>query len=247
LGNAVTIAKTAPRLFIALAVSLLAVAFAHGQAAAPAQAISRTDPEQMLKQATDQLLAISRAAQAYAKEDPERYYSQVTAVLDQVMDMPYFARGVMATYASSRLYNSLRTEAERAAFRDRLTRFTTALKRVWMVKYSDALLRFHGERIDLARIATGDDSADRASVEQTIHGENNQTYVVQYSLHKAKDGGWRITNVIVEGINLGVTYRSQFAEAVENHQGDVDYVVDHWVELMLHDTAPIGSSETAGK
>jgi phospholipid transport system substrate-binding protein len=44
-----------------------------------------------------------------------------------------------------------------------------------------------------------------------------------------------IANVVVEGVNLGQTYRSQFAEAVENHGGDVDYVVENWVELMLHD------------
>jgi hypothetical protein len=48
--------------------------------------------------------------------------------------------------------------------------------------------------------------------------------------------------VIVENINLGQTYRSQFAEAVENHKGDIDYVVDHWVELMLHNE----SSEAQG-
>jgi len=46
-----------------------------------------------------------------------------------------------------------------------------------------------------------------------------------------------IANVIVEGVNLGQTYRSQFAEAVEKNKGDVDYVVDHWVELMIQEDA----------
>ena len=90
---------------------------------------------------------------------------------------------------------------------------------------------------------TGNESADRASLQQTIHDRKNQTYLVQYSLIKAKDGGWMIANVIVENINLGEVYRSQFAEAVENHKGDIDYVVDHWVELMLHNESAEGQDK----
>ncbi len=224
-------------------VALAMAAPAHAQSAGVAgQAISRADPEVMLDQATSELLEISKAAKGYVDEDRERYYTAVSAVLDQVMDIQYFARGVMATYASARVYKSLQTEAERAAFRDRVARFAVALKRVWMVKYADALLKAGGERIELARVNTGDDSADRASVQQTITDSKNQTYLIQYSLHTVKDGGWMIANVVVEGVNLGQTYRSQFAEAVEKNRGDVDYVVEHWVELMINEDA----SDTPG-
>jgi len=230
--------KTTTKIASLLLAAFIAVAgVVPGQAAGADSfpAISRTDPEVMLKQATDQLLAISKAARDYVDNDRERYYSEVASVLDQVMDINYFARGVMATYASARVYRSLPTEEEKRAFRDRVARFAVALKRVWMVKYADALLKADGERIDLARVNTADGADDRASVNQTITDKKDQTYLVQYSLHKVKDGSWMIANVIVEGVNLGQTYRSQFAEAVENNGGDVDYVVDHWVELMLHE------------
>jgi len=197
--------------------------------------IDRSNPEKMLAQATRQLLDIARDARAYVDTDRERYYSEVSGVLEQVMDIDYFAKGVMATYASARLYQSLKTEAERAAFRDRLARFETALKRVWMVKYADSILSFRGEEIELKKIATGDESADRMSMEQTVHDKDGKTYVIQYSLHTTKDGSWMVSNVIVEHVNLGLTYRDQFAESVENHHGDVDYVVDHWIDIMLHE------------
>jgi phospholipid transport system substrate-binding protein len=207
------------------------------EAAGAATAISRDDPETLVRQATSQLLEVSRAAKAYASEDPERYYRAVDGVLDQVLDIHYFARGVMATYASKRAYDALPTESEKQAFRDRIERFVEAIKRVFMVKYSDALLTFAGERIDVARLPTDADQPDHASVQQTIYDDNGKHYVVQYSLHRVKDGGWMIYNVIVEAVNLGQTYRSQFAEAVEAHHGDVDYVVAHWVDLMLaHDS-----------
>jgi len=229
---------TAIKLLFSLAIALALAGQAYSAPAESRVVISRDDPELMLKQATDELLAISQAARAYVDQDRERYYAEVSVVLDQIMYIQYFARGVMATYASARVYKSLQTEAEKAAFRDRVARFAVALKRVWMVKYADALLKADGERIELARVNTADDGGDRASVNQTITDKKNQTYLVQYSLHKLKDGSWMIANVVVEGVNLGQTYRSQFAEAVENHGGDVDYVVDNWVELMLHQDTP---------
>jgi phospholipid transport system substrate-binding protein len=234
------------RLFAMLVGLALGFNAAFSAAADSLQPISRDDPETMLEQATSQLLAISSAAREYADTDRERYYREVSSVLDQVMDIRYFARGVMATYASSRLYNSLKTDQEKAAFRARVEKFADALKRVWMVKYADALLRADGETIDIKRQATGSDNPDRASIEQTVHDREGNTYLIQYSLHKVKDGGWLITNVIVEGVNLGETYRSQFAEAVEKHGGDVDYVVDHWVELMLHNDEPAATAPAAG-
>jgi len=237
-GKIMNVSIAALKVFLSTAVALMLAVGAFGVAADPGIVISRADPEEMLKQATAELLEISKAARGYVKEDPERYYTEVSTVLDQVMDIQYFARGVMATYASSRAYKALQTDVERSAFRDRVARFAIALKRVWMVKYADALLPAGGESVDIVRINTGDSSKSRASLKQTIRDSTNQTYEVQYSLHKAKDGGWLISNVIVEGVNLGQIYRNQFAEAVENHKGDVDFVVDHWAELMMHEQSP---------
>lgn len=232
-------------LFLTLSALLLSTVVYCEPIAQP-QPITRADPQQMLEQATDQLLDMARAARSYAEEDPERYYAEVSLVLDQVMDIQYFARGVMATYASSRRYKALQTDAERAAFRDRLARFETALKRVWMVKYADALLSFKGEGFELKKLATGDNSEDKMSIEQTVRDEDGKSYVFQYNLHQLKDGSWKIINVVVEGVNLGLTYRSQFAEAVESHQGDISYVVDHWVDIMIHDKSAAITGDGVG-
>lgn len=194
--------------------------------------IPRHDPALMLQETTGQLLAVSIEARAYASNDRERYYESVSRILDQVVDISYFARSVMANHASTRLYQSLQTDADRQAFRDRLERFEIAMQRVLMARYADALLGFAGERITLGQAMYSTDDPNRASIEQTIQAADGTTYLVQYSLYRNQDGTWSIRNVIVEDVNLGQIYRSQFAEAVENHRGDVDFVVEHWVELM---------------
>lgn len=218
------------RTAIAVLVLLLASVAVSAQAVDPKE-IDRSSPETLLRQATDALLAISQSARSYVKQDRARYYREAEQILDQVIDTDYFARGVMATYASIRVYRSLQSEQEKQAFRQRVERFSQALEQVLIAKYADALLAFDGERIDIERLDKGAD-ADKANLQQIIHDQQNQTYRVQYNLHKRKDGNWLINNVIVEGVNLGATYRNQFAEAVEKQRGDVDYVVNHWVELM---------------
>lgn len=197
-----------------------------------ANAIPRNDPEKMLVQATNELLATSREARDYAEEDPQRYYAEVAGIIGQVIDKEYFARGVMATYASQRLYRSLATDKEREAFKARITRFSNTLQTVLIEKYADALLTFGGERIDVQDVTSSGSPENKVSLLQTIYDKNNTNYKVQYNLQKKNDGLWLINNVIVEGINMGATYRNQFSEAVDKHQGDVDYVVDHWGELM---------------
>ncbi len=195
--------------------------------------IPRDKPDVMIQDATDQLLAISKQARSYAKDDPQRYYAAITGVLDQVLDMTYFARGVMATYASINRYRALETDAERKAFKARVYRFADAIKKVLFTKYGDAMLSFEPNRIEVGPAEIDPDDPDRAMVTQTIYSQDNQVYHAQYSLRRGKDGGWLVINVIVEDINMGQIYRSQFAEAVENNHGDVDYVVDHWAEMML--------------
>ena len=203
---------------------------------AAAPAIPRDNPEAMVREATSRLLAVSRAEQSAGKRDRNPYYAAVEEVLDQVLDVKYFAQGVMATYGSARLYKSLQSEEERTAFRNRVERFVSGNKRVFMTKYADALLAFQGERIDIASMPAEKGDPDRASVRQKIYDTDGQTYVFYYSLHRKADGSWLVYNVIVEEINVGLLYRELFAEEVENNRGDVDFVVNNWPQLMLaHD------------
>ncbi len=200
--------------------------------AARAADIDRQDPVVMVQQATESLLQLARDARSYAPEEKSRYYREVSGVLHPVIDTEYFARGVMATYASARVYKSLGTDAEREAFKGRVSRFADTMERVLIETYADVLLTFEGERIDVVLVPGDDISTGKARVQQTIYTKEGNAYVVQYSAYRNKAGEWQIYNVVVEGVNMGATYRSQFADAVERNGGNVDYVVDNWQSLM---------------
>lgn len=187
-----------------------------------------TTPLHKVEQATQRILALSIEARDYAQQDPERYYQAVSDVLDTVIDFDGFARGVMATYASARLYKSLQTEAERVQFNARVARFADKIERALIVTYADAVLSFNGERINVFVPPGGEPADHRATVNQEIYSSTGKVYLVQYSLRELRNAGWKVNNVTVDGANLGQMYRTRFATLVEQARGDVDLAIDNW-------------------
>lgn len=41
-----------------------------------------------------------------------------------------------------------------------------------------------------------------------------------------------VENVIVNGLNLGKTFRSQFDQSVQQYGGDFDLVIDNWSSAL---------------
>ncbi|MDX1804771.1 MAG: ABC transporter substrate-binding protein [Alcanivorax sp.] len=208
------------RLVVALLLTILA-----GQSLA---ATPDATPLAVVKNTTDRILALSTQARSYYKENPQRYYDQVSDVLLPVVDFDGFARGVMATYASARLYQSLKTEQEKQQFQQRISRFASKLRETVITTYADSLLAFNGERISVSVPPGGEAKNHRATVLQEIYSSSGKVYQVFYSMREFRDGGWKVRNVTVDGVNFGQLYRTQFANGVEKARGDVDQAIENW-------------------
>jgi len=187
------------------------------------------DPYQVVQQTTEHVLTIVKEAKVYSAKDPKRFNTEVTTVMDKVIDFDDFARSVMGTYASGQRYKALTSEDEKAAFRERITRFSTTFKQGLVDTYASSLLNFNGEKVETLPPKKGDDiSKGSATVMQNIFNGSGKSYVVQYSMRRNKAGEWKLHNLIIEGINLGLTYRSQFSAAAEKYHGDLDKVIANW-------------------
>jgi phospholipid transport system substrate-binding protein len=187
------------------------------------------DPYQVVQQTTEQVLAIVKEAKGYAQKEPERFHKEVTTVLEKVVDFDHFARGVMGSYASAQRYKALTSEAEKAAFNERIQRFSSTFKQGLIDTYANGLLNFNGQKIETLPLRKGDNLASGSvSIVQNIYNDTGKPYVIQYSMRLTKSGEWKLQNLIIEGINLGLTYRSQFAESAELNKGDLDKVIATW-------------------
>jgi len=183
-------------------------------AAEPAAAMPKA--HEVILATRDALLSVIEDGKGYFDEDPERFYRAVRDVLDPVVDFDSFSRGVMAVH-----YRKASPE-QRARFRDT---FKDALVRT----YGKALLNYGDEKIDVLPSTKPSRKPDQDSVTMEVWSEG-KVYPVTYSMHRDADGHWRMANIIINGINIGLTYRNQFASAMKDPQnrGDMDLVISDW-------------------
>lgn len=209
--------------------AIATVATAPAQSAPAVQLNLKGDPYQLVQQTSQSVLDFVRTVSADYEKDPGRFNAQVLAIMDPVVDFDYFARSVMGTYASDAKYNALKTDAEKQAFKENVQRFSNLFKQGLVDTYGKYLFKFSGEKIETVPARKGDDvSKGFVAVLQNIQTGKNKPFVVQYSMRKNSAGDWKLQNVIVEGINLGQTYRTQFAQAADKYHGDLTAVINNW-------------------
>lgn len=208
---------------LALALSL----FLPGAFAQEAATAADATAHGVVRSATMEVMEVVQEAHAYAEEDPERYYQQVLAVLDPVVDFRGFARSVMGPYASSERYRSL-DESGRAQLRSQLDMFTDVMRTGLVRTYSKGLLAFGGSRIEVSETSPDEVEQARVSVQQLIYSDATEPYMVLYQMGRDKQGEWKLRNMIIESVNLGEIYRSQFEAAARKHDGNLDLVISGW-------------------
>jgi phospholipid transport system substrate-binding protein len=181
------------------------------------------EAEDLVAQTTDRMLVLIEEAKSYVDEDPERFYSEVETLLRPVIDFPRFARSVMAAHY-------------RDATPEQRERFAEGFKWTLVRTYALALTEFNDGQVTILPSERPPRRPDRASVKQEIRS-GGDVYPVVYSMVQSKDGEWRLRNMIINGINMGLTYRNQFASAVNDPQygGDMDRIIDGWIASLGDD------------
>jgi len=64
-------------------------------------------------------------------------------------------------------------------------------------------------------------------VKQILDTGNSQ-YPISYKLRKG-DEGWKIVNIIINGVNLGLTFRNQFQALAISHDENIELTLKNWV------------------
>ena len=68
----------------------------------------------------------------------------------------------------------------------------------------------------------------RASIDLLVYGQGGAQYTINYSLGLVDDV-WKLRNITIEGINVGLQFRSQFAAYMQKYKNNIDLVIDNWV------------------
>lgn len=180
-----------------------------------AQAAAQT-PHQVVEDTSVRVMENLNANRELYQQDADAFYNGLNEIMEPVVDFQGIARSVMTVRYS------------RSATPEQMERFIETFKRSMVEFYGNALLEFDSGKITVLPPARGSQQTEeRASVNMEVRANNGNVYPVTYTMSNV-DGQWKVRNVIVEGINIGLLFRDQFAQAMQAHRNDLDAVIDSW-------------------
>lgn len=187
-------------------------------------------PDAIIRDVSAKILVVLKDASSYYDKDPERLHQQLDALLLPIVNYDAIAKSVMASYYKQA------DDAQRK-------RFSLAFRQGLVKTYSRAMLRYAKAKMDLVPSDGSESRPDRASVKMQVAGGDGQVYPLEYSMGKDAAGAWRILNVVVNGINLGLTYRNQFAGemAKPENKSSIDKVIDGWTSVAIKSAKESGA------
>ena len=196
-------------LFVGLLISQLSVA-----ATTVIEQTFESAPHQVVQQATVDVLAAIETGDLDPDKDAQAFVDKLTDILDPVVAFEFIARGVMGSYAKK-------------VDKSQVKQFSEAFKLGLVNTYGKGLSGF-GD-LEITVLPPKEDIANkkRVIVTQELKGAAS-TNTVAYTMQKNKKGQWKMTNIVLNGVNLGQTFRSQFASEVKQNKGDVTKTINEW-------------------
>ena len=182
-------------------------------------------PQQEVENVTRQLLAAFQDNVEQYRKDDTAFLAEVDRQLSPVVAFDNIARSVMGRYA-------------RIATAPQLAQFSQVFKDSLISFYGKSLLAINDTRVFIEKVDPVPESVLRdyqsgksrlVPVSMTARTSSG-TLAITYSM-VFLDGRWKLRNVIVDGINIGIQFRNQFAEIMNRHN-DIQYVIDNWPQLM---------------
>ena len=166
-------------------------------------ASAAADPFVLLQSVTQEVLSDLKAEQASIKTDPHK----VQVLMDRVM-LPHVDIEGMSQWVVGRNAWTQSTPTQQQAF-------VTQFRHLILNTYANTLSSYHNQTIEYLpmREAVGDKV--RVQVMSIIHEPSKEPINVVYRLVK-KPEGWKVYDIIIEGVSLLKGFQAQFAEDIQS-------------------------------
>lgn len=189
----------------------------------PVQASSQ-DPHGMLESAISRMT--SRIDQERSKLEADEQYARqvVSEELEGLIDFRRITQLVMGSHFAP-------------STREQKLRFLEVFRNSLINTYASGLTLYQGQQVRVLPAEEGDVSQGRARVRTELRTDSGRIVPVFFSLYQNAEGNWLVENVIVNGLNLGRTFRSQFEQSAEQYGGDLDLVIANWSAEIDVETA----------
>lgn len=186
------------------------------QAKATVNAAAERDmPHKVVESVTEELLTIVKGGEQALKDDPEKYFGDVQVILDKVVHFEFIAKNVMGSY-----WLKATPEQQQA--------FVSVFRRSLVKTYAKGMATFANWSFSVEPPKDPTKIGRKTTVKQVVRGPDGVNIVAYTLIWSKKASAWRLTNVVLDGVNLGKTFRTQFGQLVKEHKNNVAKAIENW-------------------
>ena len=151
-------------------------------------------------------------------EKPDEFKEKLKNIWEPMVDVSLVSRLILS-------------KAYRTATEEQILLFQTRTKKLLLDTYITALLEFEDYELETSRKI-------KENKNKTLEVEINffsasDSFKAKFTLYKNKQGELKIINIIIDGINLGLTFRNQFQDNLKNENYDLDKAIETWKPLYI--------------
>lgn len=154
-----------------------------------------TTPNEIVETAAQAVLDAIDGNREHLRDHPEELYALIEEVLVPRFDRAYSARLVLGKHW-------------RSASKEQKKRFVHAFHQSLLSQYAEGMLEFTADKMQVLPFR-GDAQKSKVKVRTLVTLEDGKEVPVNYSLRRTDDG-WKVWDVVVEGISYVKNYRTDF-------------------------------------
>ena len=163
----------------------------------------------------EDILLVVQAKQGIYEENPEEFIKAISFALQPLVDFKRISRNVMGRYYKD-------------ANKEQIEKFNKVFKASLLETYSKTLAEFKDEEILVSSEVKKSPKGNREKVSLQIV-TSTKVYPAIYDMYLNKQGQWKLINIVINGVNLGLTFRNQFYSLMEKEGNNLDVVIERWV------------------
>ena len=177
--------------------------------------LSDEDPYMFIDENAQKMVRVLTEDSSLFETDRVLYENKIKEIFEPMIDFRRVAASVMG-----KKYYLLATKEERAEF---VLIFRDSL----LDTYAETLAQWGDSTITTEFPKNNEELSKNVEVKQTLDTGTSK-YPISYKLRKSKDG-WKIVNIIINGVNLGLTFRNQFQALAVSHNENISDTLKNWV------------------
>ena len=180
---------------------------------------SDENPYNFIDSNAQRMVIVLKENKSLFLEDRQLYEQKIKEIFEPMIDF----RRVAATVMGKKYYL--------ASSKEQRTEFVEIFKDSLLDTYAETLAQWENQTITTIfpeNMEIQANNLKNIEIQQTLNTGSSK-YPISYKLRKNKDNSWSIVNIIVNGVNLGLTFRNQFQALAIKNNGNIESTLNGWV------------------